>query len=240
MVKRHLKSIAAPRTWRLKRKEDVFTTRPNPGSHKLDYGISINHVLKKELKVCSITKETKLILNNDDCLVNSRPVKDIHYIVGLMDVVSLPKLKKNYRVIIDSKGYLNLIEIPDKEAGQIYCKITNKTKVKKGIIQLNTLNSRNILINKNDKDKKNANVKNDYQTNGTLIYDTKDGKIVEYFPFQEGSTVLLIGGNHIGQIGKVEKIEGNNIIFKRDDKTYQTLKKFVFVVGKDNPELKIA
>ena len=36
MVKNHLKRLAAPKTWGIKRKELVWITRPMPGAQSLD------------------------------------------------------------------------------------------------------------------------------------------------------------------------------------------------------------
>jgi len=37
MSKRHLKSLATPRTWQIKRKGQKYTIRPKPGSQKKEY-----------------------------------------------------------------------------------------------------------------------------------------------------------------------------------------------------------
>jgi len=230
MVKRHLKSLNAPRSWDILRKENTFTTRPNPGAHSFKLGTSINHVLKKELKVTSITKESQNIINNKDCLVNGKPVKDVHTIVGLMDVISLPKLKKSFRMTLNNKGKLSFVEIDDKEAGLKLSKVVGKTKIKGGKTQINTLDGRNILV-KDD----------NYNTSDTIVIELPSQKIKKHVAFGEGATVMLTGGKHSGSIGKIEKVDNNTIFFKsnQDDKTYETLKKFVFVLGKDKQEIKV-
>ena len=102
MVKRHLKSLNTPKTWDVARKENVFVTRPQPGAHPFSLGISINHILKKDLKIATITKDTQLIINNKDCLVNSKPVKNIHHLVGFMDVITLPKKGCEYFLLTNT------------------------------------------------------------------------------------------------------------------------------------------
>ena len=51
MVKNHLKTLNAPKTWAIKRKENTFVTKPQPGSHSYKLGFSINHILKSELNI---------------------------------------------------------------------------------------------------------------------------------------------------------------------------------------------
>ena len=228
MVKKHLKSLAAPRTWRLNRKESVFTTRPKPGAHSFSFGYSINYAVKNILKLCKITKEVKLILNKGGCLVNGKAVKDIHFIVGLMDVISFPTLKEHYRVIINAKGQVGIIKIDEKESKLVLSKIIKKTKIKGGKLQLNTMEGRNITVDKDD-----------FKTSDSLLLEVPSYAIKESLSFEEGCTILLIGGKHIGTTGKIEKIEANNIYFNTDGKTYQTLKRFAYVLGKDKPRLKI-
>jgi len=228
MVKNHLKTIATPRTWKLNRKETVFTTRPLPGAHKLELGFSINHLLKKELKMCKITKEAKFILNSKKCYVNNKPVLDVHYMVGLMDVVSFPELSKYYRVVLNENGFITAVEIDEKESNLLLCKLINKTKLKNNEIQLNTLNARNIKVKKDE-----------YKTSGSLLIELPSQKILEYFPLEQGSTVMLIGGKNRGQIGVIDKVDDSKIYFKKDSKTYLTLKKFAFVLGKNKPRIKI-
>jgi small subunit ribosomal protein S4e len=47
-------------------------------------------------------------------LVDGRIRKDPKFPLGLMDVLSIPRIKKNYRVLIDVKGRFVLNEISNK------------------------------------------------------------------------------------------------------------------------------
>ena len=40
-MKNHLKRIASPRTWLINRKSNTFITRPKPGAHSFEHGISL-------------------------------------------------------------------------------------------------------------------------------------------------------------------------------------------------------
>ena len=45
-MKNHLKLIAAPKTWFVPRKTNVFTLRPSPGAHALEYGMPLGLLLE--------------------------------------------------------------------------------------------------------------------------------------------------------------------------------------------------
>jgi len=229
MVKNHLKALNAPNTWNIARKATTFTIRPYPGAHSFDLGFSVNHVIKNELKLAKTTRDAQFLINNKECMLNGKLVKDLHDNIGLFDVFSLPKLKKYYRVVFNNKGLLCVVEIPEKESNLIVSKIANKTLVNGGKTQVNTLDGRNILI----KDK-------GYKTSDSLLIEVPSNAIKEHIPFGEKSTILLMGGKHIGSIGTVEKIDSNVIFFKKssDGQSYQTNKKFVFVIGKDKSLIK--
>ena len=70
-------------------------------------------------------------------LVDGRPVKDRKYPVGFMDVISLPEIKENFRVLMDKRGKWVLVRISPEEAKFKLSRIENKTTVKGGRTQLN-------------------------------------------------------------------------------------------------------
>jgi small subunit ribosomal protein S4e len=230
MVKQHLKALYAPKTWDIKRKETTFVTRPKPGAHSFRLGTSINHILKKELNIASTSKESKTLLNRKSCLVNGKVIGDVHYIVGFMDVVSFPEIKKNYRVTLSKKGKLSLIEIDEKEVDLHLSKIIGKKILTGKKVQINTMDARNILVKENM-----------YKTSDSLLIELSSKLVKKHLSFKESNTIMLIGGKHIGSVGQIEKIEDKNIFFKNDSdgQVYETLKKFAFVLGEKKSEIKV-
>ena len=138
-----------------------------------------------------------------------------------MDVISIPKIKAHYRVLINNKGKIVIININEKEAAFKLCKIRNKSPLGKKI-QINCTDGRNILIEKGD-----------YKTSDSLVVEMPSQKIKENLPFAKGNTILLLGGKHMGDIGLLEEIKGNKIICKKGKEYVETLKKYAFVIGKD-------
>jgi small subunit ribosomal protein S4e len=67
-------------------------------------------------------------------------------------------------------------------------------------------------------------------------------KIIGVHELKEGNTAYLIGGSHIGQLGKIKEIQvtrspaPNYVLFEEE---FSTVKDNVFVVGADSAEITI-
>src|SRR3989344_1021916 len=160
MSKKHLKRLAAPRTWPIQRKTNKWITKPNPSGHSIDKTMPINLILKEILKLTKTTQETKKILNQKKVLINKKPIKNIKFPVSLMDILEIPKINKYYRVLFNKKGKLILHPIEKEEASIKLSKIINKTLLKHKKLQLNLDDGRNILIDKEE-----------YKTGDTIVFD---------------------------------------------------------------------
>jgi len=225
MVKRHLKRLVAPKSWKIKRKGITFVTRPNPGMHSKKNSTSINVVLRDMLNYARTTRDVKMILADKGVLVDKKQVKDHRFSVGVMDIIEMPKINKCLRVLLNKKGNICLVEIKGDETKIKLCKIIEKTVIKKGKIQLNLNDGRNIIIDKNN-----------YNTGDTLVIEVPEQKIKEHLKFEKESSVYLSGGKHKGESGIVEEIKDSMIKVKpKSGESFETLKKFAFVIGKENP-----
>lgn len=225
MVKRHLKRLVAPKSWKIKRKGITFVTRPNPGMHSKKNSTSINVVLRDMLNYARTTRDVKMILADKGVLVDKKQVKDHRFSVGVMDIIEMPKINKCLRVLLNKKGNICLVEIKGDETKIKLCKIVEKTVIKKGKIQLNLNDGRNIIIDKNN-----------YNTGDTLVIEVPEQKIKEHLKFEKESSVYLSGGKHKGESGIVEEIKDSMIKVKpKSGESFETLKKFAFVIGKENP-----
>lgn len=221
MTKDHLKRLNAPKTWKIKRKQAKFVTRPKPGTHSFKEGMPLNLVIRDILKYGDITKEVKHILSNKAVLVDGKVRKDHRFLVGLMDIVSIPKKKEHFRILFNEKGKIELIPIKEKEANTKLCKIRGKSFVRKKV-QLNLHDGRNVLVEKDS-----------YKVGDTIILEVPKQKMVEHLKLEPKTLIYLVGGRHIGEIGTAEDIKGRNIVYKRESgEVYETLKKYAFVIGK--------
>jgi len=226
MVKQHLKRITIPKTWPLTRKTEVYVARPKPGKHPLGEGMSITSIMRDVLGVIHTSKEGKLLLHNQEVLVDGKRVKDHRCIVGFMDVLTIPK-EGSYRVVLDSQGRLAMVE--SKDPAVKLCKVIGKSLIK-GKTQLNLGDGRNVLVDKDD-----------YKVGGSVLIEVPSQKIKDYIAFDKGALVVLTAGKHIGKSGVVESIERVSMTLKlTTGDVVQTRKAYAFAVGKDKPLVTLA
>ena len=220
MSKDHLKRLAAPKTWHVRRKGIKFITKPTPGPHNLDSGMPLSILLKEILNYADTTKEVKKILNNNEVKIDGKSRKDFRFPVGLFDTIEFTNINEYFRVILNRKAKLSLIKIGKNEILYKPCKIIGKTIIK-GKKQLNLFDGKNILADSNS-----------YKVGDTLLLELPEQKISKHFKLEKKSTIFLIGGKHIGEIGHVEDIVEDKVIYKdHQGNLIETSKKYAFVVG---------
>lgn len=228
MGKRHLKRISAPKTWKIKRKGITFTTRPHPGTHKLEEGLSLNVILRDLIKIGNSAKQIKGIMDKKEVLVDGKRRKELKFMVGLMDVITIPEIKQNHRIVYTNKGKITIKEIDAKEAKLKVCKIVNKTTIKQGKSQITLSDGRNKIVDNKE-----------YKIGDSLLITVPEQEIKQHFKLEQGAYILLTGGSSIGKTGVLTSVEGNKIKFKKDKEEVETLKKYAFIVGKDKAAITI-
>ena len=117
-MSKHLKRLAAPRSWAIPRKTNVYTTKPRPGAHPIERALPLATVIRDMLKLTETGREARRIIGAGEVHVDGRVVKEPKFAVGFMDVVSVAKLGKAWRVIVDEKARLRLApSTPSRPAG---------------------------------------------------------------------------------------------------------------------------
>lgn len=228
MVKQHLKRLSAPATWPVMRKSLTFVKRPLPGAHAFEHGLSMDTLLKDLLGLASSTREVNFILQAKGVLVNGAKRKEKKFLVGLFDVVTLPELKKHYRIVLTRKGTLQAVEVPEKEAKLVPSRIVGKTLLKGGKLQLNLGDGTNLLLEKNA-----------YRIGDALLLEMPMRKIVAHLPLEKKAMAYLVSGKHSGTIGIVEEVRGTKIVMSTKAGVFQTKKKYAFPMGTDTPAITV-
>lgn len=232
--RKHLKRFKAPKMWPIHKKEETWTTKSSAGPHALDKSLPLVMILRDILGVAANAREAKIILNNGDVLVDGTPRKDHRFPVGFMDVISIPKINKHYRLIPDNKGRLVLKEIDEKDATFKLVSIENKTTIKGGKTQLNLHDGRNVILDEDD-----------YKTSDVLLLNIPEQKISDSIKFEVGSLGLITAGKHTGELGKISEInvtqssKSNTVLIETDEGSFLTLAKYVFVIGTDKPVISL-
>ena len=227
----HMKRLAAPRSWPLKRKVNVFVAKQTAGAHSLKESMPAVTVLRDMIGACDTAKEAKRIIGNREMIVDGKAVKSPKAPVGFMDIVQVPKMNLTYRMLLTDKGKLTLVPVDEAEAAWEICKIEDKTVVKGGKFQLNLSGGRNIVLDKND-----------YKCGDSLKVAFDGQAILGHYPMQAGACVLIRFGSQAGAVRAVKAIEvvrgpaENRILFT--DGT-ETVASNCIVIGADKPEIKL-
>lgn len=227
MVKRHLKRINAPKTWKIQRRGIKFTTKSNPGGMSKNLIMPVANVLKYELKIANSIKEVKYMIFIGEILINGRKVTDYRMPLCFTDVLTIKKTDKHYRMIIDTNGILRLLPISKEESGLKVVKIIGKNFVN-GKMQLNMLDGRNIFFDKHH-----------YKVKDSLLLTLPDQIVKEHMAFEKGALVLLYQGKHIGKTGKISDMKKDSIMIKTKDEEFETKTEYALVIGKDSPAVKM-
>ena len=230
-MSRHIKRLASPRVWSIPKKSNVWTTKPSAGPHPLKRSIPLQTLIRDVLKHCDTAAEARKIIGARDILIDGKGVRRPKHPVGLMDVVSLPKIKENYRMLIDAKGRLKLKDITMDRSNWKLCRIENKRTIRGGKTQLNLHDGRNLILDKDE-----------HKPGDVLKIEVPSQKIIDSFPLKEGNMAIVIGGKHSGELGTIEKYEvsrapGPNIVWFKEG--FSTTKDNVFIVGTKKPEIKL-
>ena len=143
-----------------------------------------------------------------------------------MDAIEVKKTKEAFRLIINNHNKYQLTKINEDEAKIKPCKIINKTTLKKGLVQLNFYDGRNIIVEKDD-----------YNVGDTILLNLENNKIVSHLKLEKGSLVYITDGRYIGNVAKLDSIikpkdlQSAKIVFMLDNKKFETLKDYAFVIN---------
>lgn len=230
-MSRHQKRVTIPKNWPIPRKTHKWSTKNRPGPHSGENSIPLLVVVRDMLKLADNAREAKRVLNEGNVLVDGRIKKDYKFPVGIFDVISLPKLDIQYRMLLDEKGKFNLHKLEPGEVRKL-TRIEDKTILKGGRTQLNLSDGSNIIV------------EDGYSTGDSLVLSIPDKDIVERIEFKEGNLAMVLGGSHSGEIGTVKEIEivrssrpNRVMISGRND--FETIVDYVFMIGIDKPAIKL-
>lgn len=219
-----LKRFAAPKWWPIKRKVKKFSVF-HRGPHKFDSSLPLLILIRDILKFSATAKEARSIIRGGKIKVDGRLCKDYKFGIGLFDVIEIPDAKKAYR-LVPRKGLMP-IEIPLKEAKLKICKIIGKKVIKRGKVQLNLHDGRNILAD------------NSYKVKDSILLELPQQKIVDHFKFKPDFLVAVIKGKAGGKIAKLKNIESKRVWLELDKKVFEAPSDSVIVIGKEKSSIKV-
>ena len=211
----HVKRLSSPKTWPVPRKGTKYLTSPMPGRIKA-LSVTLTMALRDILGLASTSKEVRSMIHGKEVLVNGENAKSYKDPIGVFDVLGIPKIGKNYVVVIGEDRKIGLEEF--KGSGKTTVrKVVGKTSLKGGKTQLNLFDSWNILSDMKVK------------VNDSVVLDVKKKQIIKHLPFKEGAKVHVIGGTHQGYKGVVDKVSEGQAEVKIGDKVFQIKKENLYI-----------
>ncbi|WP_202319353.1 30S ribosomal protein S4e [Archaeoglobus neptunius] len=219
----HQKRLSAPKTYKIPRKVSKWVVKPSPGPHNKE-AVPLLVIVRDFLELTDTAREARRVISAGEILVDGIVRKDYKFPVGLFDVITIPKLEKSYRILFDEKGRYIPKEVDDADL-KLY-KIVNKTIVRGGKVQLNLFDGTNLLGS------------NDYSTKDSILVKIPEKEIVDHLKFEEGALVMITGGTHAGEIGRLKDykvVRGsapNLVTVEGEKREITTIEDYVFVVGK--------
>ncbi|MBY9006874.1 MAG: 30S ribosomal protein S4e [Candidatus Lokiarchaeota archaeon] len=227
---------------RISRKHGKFFVNPSAGPHKKDFCLPLVHIIRDLLKIVDTHREAKKLVNNGYFKVDGKIVMDETYPIGLMDVLSIEKINKYYRILPDSHYGLILHEITDKESSFKLCRIVGKTTVKGGHIQLNLHDGKNILIKvKNPREPK----EDTFKRMDILKISIPEQEILKTFRFEKDNLAIIMDGKNIGKIGKISAIKkrfgpnASTVSIEHNEELTETLYDYTFIIGEKQSEISL-
>jgi len=230
-VSRHQKRLTVPVSWPISRKTHAWVAKTSPGPHNAAESMPLVMVVREMLKLVDNAREAKRALYEGKVLVDGVAQKDYKLPVGIFDVISVPALDQQYRMLKDEKGmfYLSLLE--SGKAIKL-ARIENKTFLKGKKQQLNLSDGSNKLA------------EGDFNVGDSLVLSIPEKEIEEKIGFEVGNLAMVVGGKHSGQTGKIKEIitvkssQPNRVIIS-GDREFETIKDYVYMIGKDQPVIKL-
>jgi len=232
--KKHLKRVAAPHSWLMNKMGGNFATRPAQGPHCLRESIPLLVVLRDKLKLAVDGREAALILHQKEGLIRvDKKIRRNHkYSVGFMDVIEIPKMKANFRVLYDVKARFTFVKIKDDEAKFKLCKIEKKALGPNKITYLVTHDGRTIRL-----------ADKDIKIGDTVKFNLEKNQVEDTIPMVAGNLAFCSDGNNRGRVGIIDHINkfDNNfdLITIKDahGHSFTTRTSYIITIGKGNKSL---
>jgi len=228
-----LKSIAAPRSWDISRKEGIFVYKPGPGPYPSDSSYPLGVIIRSLAGIETRSKEVKVIAKSGKVLVDGKERNSPSFPLGLFNVVSVPVEGVSFRLVPSRKG-LVLAKLPADEGSKKLCRISTKTKVGGGHIQYGLHDGRSILSDSLN-----------LAPGDALLIEIPSQKVLGHVKLAKGSVGLILSGVRAGQKGKIAEVKKGTI--SREQMVRLTLpsgdaeipSRLVFPIGTEKPMITV-
>jgi len=228
-----LKRQMAPQFWGIGRKDKRFVITVKPGPHKKSDSIPTAVFLRDMLTIVTSLREAKAAIYSGNVKIDGVVRKSLHHAIGLMDVVELQGIPEIYRLVPTEKKLLEPIKINESEKSKKLVRVTTKTTLNKGKLQIGFHDGRSTISDTK------------VSIGDTCLIQIPKVKILEVIKLEIGCQGLVTRGSNAGQIGKIDTIEeGTFILPKRvivalGDKKIEIPADIIMPIGKEEPIIQL-
>jgi len=225
---KHQKRLSVPKSWPVERKTETFTVKADAGPHG-ESGVPLLIILRDVLGYVDSRKEARYALNQDNVIINGKPVSDEERPVGMFDIVAFDQRGEYYRVFPDEGGRLTLTEIDEDSAQSKLGKIVNKRHIPGGDVQLTLHDGETLLVEEDS----------EYDAGDSIVVANEGDEIVAHFEYEEGALVTAVAGGHAGEIGTIDEIQvtpgssQNNVLVEQDNGGFETIEEYVVIIDEN-------
>jgi small subunit ribosomal protein S4e len=227
-----LKRQMAPKFWQVKRKGFPFILSADPGPYAKDKCYPIGIVLRDVLHVCNSLHEAKMVMNSGLIQIDGITRRDVHFGVGIMDLINIIPNGESYRLI--PKDLNVLIPIKTNEQDMKLLKITSKVSIKGNKLQYGFHDGKTLIS-----DNKQMNV------GDVCLVKIPKIEIIDHIKFDTGATVLVVQGENAGKIGKIIEIKNGmfslpkRAVVEFEERSVELPVDIVMPIGNDKPILEV-
>ena len=202
----HQKRLSAPKHYPIERKHYSYVSGMK-GSRSNETAIPAVLFLRDVTEYAESEKEAKQIISNGQLLRNGERVRDVKEGIGVLDVVTLEEVDEAYRVIIEGDN-LRFVQVEDSE--KTIARVQDKkTEGDEFVYHLH--NGDNLRS------------ENEYSTGSSLLFNGD----VEEVKREEGTNVLVISGQHAGEVAELKELNRRNLgddtgTVENEDREFET------------------
>lgn len=228
-----LKRQMAPQFWGITRKDKRFVITVKPGPHKKSYSVPTAVFLRDMLRIVTSLREAKASIYSGSVKIDGVVRRSLHHSIGLMDVVELTNVADIYRLVPTKDKLLEPIKINESEKSKKLVRVTTKTIISKGRLQIGFHDGRSIISDIN------------VNVGDACLIQVPEQKILNVIRLEKGCQGLVTRGNNAGQIGKIETVEeGTFILPKRvilalGEKKIEIPADIIMPIGKEEPIIQL-
>jgi len=137
-------------------------------------------------------QEVTIIVKDKDgnIKIDNKVRRDPRFPLGIMDVVSIEKTGEFFRILYDVKGRYQAHKIDQKEGSFKLCQIKKKSMGPNKVPFIVTHDGRTIRYPHPD-----------IHVHDSIKLNLETGEVDGLIKFENGASVLIIGGNNIGRVG---------------------------------------